>query len=246
MLPKTHNGILYFHSQLLETASGRRIIHGFTCKSGDALESLDKLIERVQSAWKLKKLFTVKQVHGNDVAVVGDKKDNPDEYHKVEADAIISKTPNIAVAVRTADCVPILIVAPNQAVCAVHGGWRGIIGGVIEKAMMKLKDEIGVKPQEIFSAIGPHIGACCYEVGEDVACQFEKRFGKEVAKSSNSGKKMLDLALSAKIALVRAGVEPTNIDVLRICTKCNPQWFYSFRRDGKPCGRQLSFIALGS
>lgn len=246
MLPKTHNGILYFQSQLLENASGRKIIHGFTCKSGDALESLDKLIERVQSAWALKKLITVKQVHGNDVAVVGNKKDNPDEYRKVEADAIITKAPNIAVAVRTADCVPILLVAPNQAVCAVHGGWRGIIGGVIESAVMKLKDEIGVKPQEIFSAIGPHIGDCCYEVGEDVAYQFEKRFGEEVARSSNSGKKMLDLALSAKITLVRAGIEPAHIDVLRICTKCNPQWFYSFRRDGKPCGRQLSFIALGS
>lgn len=245
MLPETLNGVAYFRAPLIgKNESSRKIIHAFTCRSGGALEPLEKLVERVRRAWKLKDIITVKQVHGTEVLLIRGGETDAGDYRKVEADAIITETPDIAVAVRTADCVPILLAAGDKAVAAVHGGWRGIIAGVIENTVMKLRTEMSADLQSMTAAIGPHIGSCCYEVGDDVAEKFKSRFGVGVIKNGVSGKKVLDLALSARTALMEAGLEESNIDILRICTKCNPQWFYSFRRDGKPCGRQLSFIAI--
>lgn len=244
MLPDMHNSISYFSSQKLANGGSGKILHAFTCKVGAPLDPLKTLVERVRRAWGVSEIITVKQIHSSEVLIVRNEKVSTENYRKVEADAIITNMRNVALAVKTADCLPILLAGENKAIASVHGGWRGIIGGIIEKTILKLKVEMSVEPRKIYCAIGPHIGSCCYEVGDDVAELFEKRFGKNITKNNNTGKKMLDLSASVRIALINAGVKASNIDILPICTKCNPQWFYSFRRDGMPCGRQLSFIAF--
>ena len=151
-----------------------------------------------------------------------------------EADALITATPGLAVSVRTADCFPILLCSPaRRVVAAVHAGWRGTAEKIIQAAMQKMHAQFGASPPEIFAAIGPGIGACCYRVGEDVA----RRFG--LAQAGN-----IDLAAENQRQLIESGVPPDNIEVLALCTFCDPERFYSYRRDPADPGRMISFIGI--
>lgn len=139
----------------------------------------------------------------------------------------------LALSVVTADCVPILI-AGSEEIAAVHAGWRGIVGGVIAATLKRMRG----RPGDWTAWIGPAIGSCCYEVGEDVAAQVVAASAPEVATRGPSGKPHLDLAQAARLQLEAAGVG--EVRLLSPCTRCHEE-LWSYRREWRG-GRNLGFI----
>jgi YfiH family protein len=152
-----------------------------------------------------------------------------------EGDALITEQAGLALAVATADCVPILLAGP-AGLAAIHAGWRGLAGGVVPATLEKLKG-----PLAGWTAwIGPAIGACCYEVGEDVAERVVAAAGSEVAVQGPAGRPHLDLPGAARRQLAAAGVG--EVIVLPRCTRCDAATLWSYRREGRRTGRNLAFI----
>jgi len=149
-------------------------------------------------------------------------------------DALLENAPGAIVAVKTADCVPLLLVdSIHRAVAAVHAGWRGTVAGVVERAVAALGAHYGSQPSDLHAAIGPAIGECCYEVGPEVAAQF----GLE-------GRAHVDLAEEVRRRLQAAGVGGQRISVAGLCTKCLAIDFHSYRRDGAAAGRLYSYVGI--
>ncbi len=162
-------------------------------------------------------------------------------------DAWVSASADIVLTIRTADCVPILLVAPRaRAVAAVHAGWRGTLDGVIEAALESLRVRYDARADEVSAAIGPAIGGCCYAFGREHLGAFEARFGPEVSTAWShddaSGESRLDLRAICRLALMRADLAPEAIDQIGPCTADHPDELHSFRRDGAHAGRQLSYV----
>lgn len=158
-----------------------------------------------------------------------------------EADAHVTDQYTEVVAVRTADCVPLLLSrADGFVVAAVHAGWRGLQAGVIAEALgvVALRGDGPVDASACVAAIGPCIGVDAYEVGEEVASQFS--FG--VARRDDWPKPHIDLRGIALRQLLDAGVSPDRIDVATQCTFAEVERFGSYRRDGRGCGHQAAFI----
>ena len=151
-----------------------------------------------------------------------------------EGDALLTADGGRTVSVRTADCFPILIVDPrHRAVATVHAGWRGTAASITAATIRRMRLNYGTQPEDILAAIGPGIGACCYEVGEDVMRQFGyERAGK------------LDLASENVGQLEQAGVPSKQIDCLSQCTFCHAAQFYSWRRDRDASARMISYIGI--
>lgn len=150
-----------------------------------------------------------------------------------EADALISTTPELWLSVRTADCLPILIVDPTaRIVAAVHAGWRGTVAEITARTVLEMT-ALGAEPSSLHAAIGPGIGLCCFEVGPEVS----PHFGAE-------GQTCIDLAAANERQLLDAGLELENIWISKLCTKCNPDLLHSFRRDGSAAGRMVSAIRI--
>lgn len=147
-----------------------------------------------------------------------------------EADGLHSVTRRLSVAIQTADCVPVIIMGENQ-IAAVHAGWRGLSEGILPLA---LKGFTG--PTE--AVIGPHIGACCYEVGEDLAAAMAGRIDPAIV-VPHQPRPHLDLGKAAEIQLSSAGSRV--IGHVTDCTRCNAESLWSYRRDGPGAGRNLSF-----
>lgn len=153
-----------------------------------------------------------------------------------EGDALVTSQPGVTVSVRTADCFPILLADPiHRAVAAVHAGWRGTAARIVVMALDTMGREFDTNPRDVIAAIGPGIGACCYEVGEEVARQFGQNFY-----GADSGR--LDLAAENDRQLTEAGV--VAIDHIRACTFCRKDLFYSWRRDRDQTARMISYIGL--
>jgi len=150
-----------------------------------------------------------------------------------EADALITDQSGFVLAVRTADCVPILIADPAQhAVAAVHAGWRGTVSEIVKKVLAEMARRFGTGAEEVAVAIGPAIGGCCYEVGTEVAVQFGR----------SAEKHHIDLVQENLEQLVAAGVSRTQVAMIARCTRCEPALFHSFRRDREQSGRMISAI----
>ena len=144
-----------------------------------------------------------------------------------ERDGVWTDRAGEAVVVLSADCLPIALCrgGPQPAIAAVHAGWRGLLGGVLDAAVRELGSAA------LHAALGPAIGRCCYEVGSEVAGPFRARFGADVARAGH-----LDLRLAARLALEQLGVE--KIETVDLCTACDEGRFFSHRRDGGVTGRQ--------
>lgn len=155
-----------------------------------------------------------------------------------EGDALIVSRSGLAATVFVADCVPVLI-AEGESVAAVHAGWRGLAGGVLAAAMRELKSPDETGPVTAEAWIGPAIGPCCYEVGEDVARRVECASGSEVVIRRPGRKPRLDLVLAASKQLVGLGVG--RVSSTGCCVRCDANW-WSYRRDGAGAGRNYAFI----
>ena len=177
-----------------------------------------------------------RQVHGTQVVTAAPAGESP------EADAIVTATPGTTVGVVTADCVPLLLVAPREhVVAAVHAGWRGAAAGIVQRTLAHLRDAFGVEPTSVEAAIGPAIGACCYEVGPEVRAAFRATSDDTtaVAWSRRGERDVLDLRRAVRALLEAAGVR--DVAMLGPCTRCSPA-YCSYRRDGSGAGRQVSVI----
>jgi YfiH family protein len=143
-----------------------------------------------------------------------------------QGDALWTDVPGLPIAALAADCVPVALArrGAEPGLAVAHAGWIGILAGVLAAASEALGGDVD-------AAIGPSAGPCCYEVGEDVAQPYRERFGDEIVAGGK-----LDLWRAAEVALNEAGVE--NVHRVDVCTICNPDRFFSHRRDGKPRGVQ--------
>lgn len=212
---------------------------------GDAPERVEENLRRACAAASLDpdELHTVHQVHGAEVhrvtaALRGRARASP----RPKADALFTAEPGAALAVSVADCVPILVADPaGRRVAAVHSGWRGTYAEIAARAVEAFAGE-GSSPAALRVAIGPSIRLCCYVVGQELADQFRARFGPEVVVEED-GKLHLDLVRAIRWSLGRAGVPEEAVEVVPDCTSCEPELYYSHRRDHGNTGRHLAFIA---
>lgn len=173
-------------------------------------------------------LATAKQIHSDHVLLV----ESPGPQG--EGDALVSKRPGIGLAIRTADCLPILIADPrHRAVAAIHAGWRGVVSEIAPKAVQAMHAQFGSAPEDLVVAIGPGIGKCCFEVGPEVSVQF-----------GLSGRTNVDLVETMCRQLGRNGVSPGQISFSGYCTVCNSELFESYRRDREQAGRMVAMITL--
>lgn len=239
--PRIRGAVSFFQSRLLADIGG--LEHAFPCRTGEPGESLEGVTATLRDAFGMEANILVKQVHGKKAVVFDGDSDGARALRDTKADAAITGSPGLAAGIRTADCVPILIADPaTRVVAAVHGGWRGIVGGVVAEAVEKMVDSYNADPQDMVAAVGPHIMSCCYEVGPEVIEAFEKKFGKSFARKGSGDRSFLDLSAATVESLVEAGLQKRKVDTLNMCTHCEKEYFYSYRRDGKGTGRQLSFI----
>jgi len=144
-----------------------------------------------------------------------------------QADGLWTDQPGLPMLALTADCVPVALVRANgatPAACVIHAGRIGVLDGILATGVAALGGRVA-------AAVGPAIGPCCYEVGEEVAEPYRRRFGAKIMSGRN-----LDLPRAAERALREAGVD--RVERFDLCTACNPQLFFSHRRDGKPRGVQ--------
>ncbi len=159
-------------------------------------------------------------------------------------DAVITAESGPLLTVLSADCVPILLASEGgEAVGAVHAGWRGTAAGVVRNAVQALGETYGVSPRRLVAAVGPAIGACCYEVDGPVIKAFGA--GHPALKPVGEGHAMLDLAAANVAQLVDMGVRRDRIELLPYCTACRTDLFYSVRREGEPTGRFGGGITIG-
>ncbi len=183
------------------------------------------------------RLFLASQVHG---ACALQAEGEPTELATRAADALIARSAGDAVGVRVADCVPVLLADPDTgAVAAVHAGWRGVAAGVIASAV---KEAAAAGSTTRLAAIGPCIGACCFEVGADVAEQIAAASRPEVVIRREGDKAHIDLRAAVRAQLRDAGLADESIDDVAGCTRCEPSRFFSYRREGERAGRHLAVI----
>jgi YfiH family protein len=204
------------------------------------------------------RLVRAHQVHGADVLIrrAGD----PPVAILPDADIILSDDPTVAIAIQTADCVPILIADRRTGVvAAAHAGWRGLAVGVPRVTVDALAREFGSRPEDLVAAVGPSIGACCYEVGSEVRQRFEEAgwpesttsgwfFSRPQPTTANAsmtglrpqprpGHWYFDSGRAARDQLESAGVPREGILGAGLCTASHPEVLCSYRRDGGDAGR---------
>jgi len=182
-------------------------------------------------------LVTLRQVH-SDTCIYTDGRAG----RIGEGDALLTDKPGLVLAVRTADCLPILLVdEARRAVAIAHAGWRGTLKQLAARAVEAMRTRFSTRPEDLHAAIGPGIGACCYEVGPEVAVQFRALFPE---RSDLSEKTRIDLAEANRRLLIRTGVPETRLYLAGLCTCCRAAEFHSWCRDGRHAGRMLSAIRI--
>jgi hypothetical protein len=192
------------------------------------------------------RLVTLRQVHGCRVLVLS-RATTPTAVQGMEADALITNCPGIPLAVITADCYPVVLIAPSVPLIGIaHSGRRGTVEGVVATTVQQMCNGFGLRPEAIFAAIGPGIGGCCYEVDDASAAPLRGQFPVDapIFRASRPHHLYLDLQRVIFLQLRAIGVPTSQIWSAHLCTACHPQWFYSYRRDGPRSGRMLNIVMI--
>jgi len=199
------------------------LVHGFGTRWSESFGSCHNLA-------------TLHQIHSDTVVAAGGR-----SGCLGDGDALLENMPGLLVAVKTADCIPLLMVDPvHRAVAAVHAGWRGSARKIATRAIGEMEAKYGTRPQDLHVAIGPGIGKCCYQVGPEVAAEFAE-YGLELCDSAQPVH--LDLGEINCRQVAACGVDPSRTYLAGLCTMCN-QDFHSFRRDRQRAGRMLSVVGI--
>lgn len=186
-------------------------------------------------------LLVPNQVHGTVVHLVNSNDDEVvDDARRIiseGADGIAVSCKKVAALLCYADCTPVIIIAPSGQFAVVHAGWRGAVEGIVGKAVRLLAQQKNADPSQFNVYIGPHIRQECFETGEEVTQRFADQFGSESVVDSRH----VSLAQAVTIDAIRAGVSADRIVDAGICTKCNPEDYFSYRASGGTCGRHGAF-----
>ncbi|HJT19939.1 MAG TPA: peptidoglycan editing factor PgeF [Nitrospira sp.] len=191
-------------------------------------------------------LLSVKQVHGTDALVVDRPLTEADRFDG-GWDALITDQPGVTVAVRTADCVPVLVYdRRRRAVAAIHAGWRGTVAGIVPKTIGMLMDRFKITKADLRLSIGPSAGSCCYEVDEPILASLRQAWSdwQLVIHDQRGTAAYLDLKKLIRRQIEGIGIGSRQITTVNLCTICQDQLFYSYRRDGRVNGTMISGITL--
>jgi polyphenol oxidase len=185
-----------------------------------------------------------------------------------KGDASATNRAGLLLGVRTADCAPVLVVDPNKCVvAAIHAGWRGTLQRIVTKTIGQMQMEFDCRPQDLLAAIGPTIGGCCYEVGTEVGSAFAAKFANasEFFDELRTGdepnplqwlnmmppghqpppnKVLLDLKKANRLQLLEAGIREENIFVTELCTSCDVDRLFSYRKQGPASGRLMGVVGI--
>jgi len=259
----TENGVRLLKSTLILCR------HGFTTRHGgvsggvyaslnlrencdDAPENVRENYRRVAAAigFSEHKIVFTRQVHGAEVRYAAE--ENSRELYTPIAyscDGLYTDIRELPIVCFTADCVPVLLCdSENGVIAAVHCGWRSTVQDIMGAALGKMVS-LGAKPENICAAIGPAIGACCFEVGQDVVDAMEQWIGAAAynyitKKPDSPGKYLADLRGADKYRLESLGLKSENIDLSEECTMCSPDKYWSHRVTKGVRGNQAAFIVL--
>ncbi len=192
------------------------------------------------------RVAAVKQVHGIDALVVGT--DLPPQSVLEQGwDALVTDQPYVCLTIKTADCVPILVHdARRRVVAAIHAGWRGAVAGILPKTLSLMAERFDSRAVDVEIGIGPAAGVCCYEVDAPVIARLRDGFSdwEAVLRDRQDDRAKLHLHDLIQRQAVAAGVEPARIHAASQCTICQPERFYSYRREGAVRGTMVSGIVL--
>jgi len=256
------NGVGFYQTPILEDAN--QAVHAFSTRlggvsdppfdtlnlgfnTGDRASSVDQNRKILVRAFDLPDfaLTTVRQVHGDKVLTIDGS--SPANLSETPCDAMVTTRPGIALGVLTADCVPILVFDPEgPSIAAIHVGWRGTALNLPGKVVSLLASRFGTRPESLRAAIGPSIGPCCYEVDETVHDAFLHHgdLWQNWVHESGEGRWKLNLARANMDLLRAAGLREKHVVAVDLCTQCQREFFFSFRRDKGMTGRQISWIML--
>jgi len=191
-------------------------------------------------------IVSLKQIHSTRVTVL-DRPVSPGVLTPGEGDALVTNQPNLFLVVRTADCVPVLVVDHEAGVIgAIHAGWRGAVGGIVPKTIRTCVEQLGAEVAHMHVAIGPSIGLCCYEVDAPVIEPLHTHYPDWVGvfQETSEGKGMLDLKKLIWHQILASGIPEHQVERLEHCTRCREDLFFSYRREGKVNGTMMSGIML--
>jgi len=215
------------------------IFHGFGLRGGLRPENWP-----IAAGAPTARLVTTTQIHSDRIIVVsGGDPTTP-------ADGLITDRPSHLIGVFTADCLPVLLAEPTRGViAAVHAGWRGLAQRIVEKTVAMMTARWSIPARSVTAALGPCIGACCFEVGDQVLQPLRQQLADEAEAAilphpggRTSGKGMVDLQAWATRQLGLAGVPIEQIFAVQLCTRCHPALFASYRRDGRQKQEMFSGI----
>jgi YfiH family protein len=259
------------------------LIHGFSTRPGgvsdldgekilnlgfaewDTSENVHENRRRFHTALSAgeSKLIPLKQIHSD---IVHSFEIPPDVPRRGDASA--TNRPGLLLSVQTADCVPVLLVDfKKRAVAAVHAGWRGTLRRIVTKAIGKMTMQFGTRPDDLIAALGPSIGGCCYQVGPEVAVEYQSQFpnASQWFDELRTGEEpnplqwlnmmppghqpppksvLLDLRKANRAQLLESGVPPRNIHVSDLCTACRCDLLFSYRKEGAMAGRLMAVIGI--
>ena len=263
---ETHekNGLVWLTSSLLQD-----IPHGFSTRKGgvskppfdtlnlgvsrgdrekDVLENYRRICSALNV--DVNRVVLSQQTHKTNVRVAtaedaGKGLLRPRDY--TDIDALITDVPLLPLTVFSADCGIITLYDPvHQAIGAIHAGWRGCAGGIVEKTALEMHRVYGTRPADLRAAIGPCIGQCCFETDADVPEAMRSALGTDAEPylKKHGAKWHVDLAGLNRQWLLHAGLSPEQIDVCGLCTACRPDLFWSHRKMGEARGAQTAIIAL--
>jgi polyphenol oxidase len=217
------------------------------------------------------KLITLRQVHSDIIHHVDAHQVAADPDTPLTGDGLITASPGLLLGIQTADCLPILLVdAKRRAVGVFHAGWRGTVKRIVEKGVGEMHRWFGTRPEDIKAAIGPGVGGCCYEVGEEVRTKFESQFSyaaklfREVKDSDPVREKypllflsarapghgelppkiFLDLAEANRRQLLSVGVPARSIEASPLCTNCRTDLLFSYRAEKGKTGRMMAVAGI--
>lgn len=267
------NGVVFYRSSLIPC------VHGFSTRiggvsmlphtqslnlgvdRGDEVITVRENLSRFGAAvgFRAEQVISVAQIHSTKIRYVTEQQGGEGYFSpETEAcDGYVTDRRGVVLGVRTADCVPILLYAPSNSsgfaggVAAVHAGWRGTAGRIVNNAVDALC-VMGAEKETVKAAVGPAIGPCCYEVQQDFTNQFQEMLGKSLTErfvvphEKKTGVWRADLLSINRALLLEAGVPSESIDLCPVCTCCYPKEFYSHRYSKGVRGTMLSVISLES
>ncbi len=195
----------------------------------------------------MEQFLVVNQVHGDAIFVIKPHGSYFSSSDELSYDAIITPRADLAICIKTADCVPVFLVDKVKKVIAVvHAGWKGTALAISAKVIRLMQNQYRCQPADILAAIGPSIGKCCYEVDQVTADAFRKHKYSDLffQQGSKKDKWMLDLPEANRRQILETGITENNIEVSKYCTVCNQDMFFSHRGSGGITGRQVNFMMI--